>query len=495
VAGLSFLTAAGVKTTSMPPPQSTLAQASEKGSTPEAAAPSVKNRANEEKEPTVSPEPDSQTRTLLANQTENDTEKVDLLIKAIDDEDEKLFAYLLKQGVNINGTGSNGQTPLGYAAAEGRLEYVKLLLEKGAKVNQGDSERHTPLLAATAEGHLEVVKLLLDRGAYTDKQAEIKKAFSLGAREGHFDVVQFLLPLSPKLSAEEKVDFLINAIDENQPELFEFWLKQGADINGTNNDGWTPLGYASGEDRAKFVKLLINRGAKINHPQDDDRLPFLVAAREGHLSAVKILLEAGANVETSSENGTTALAMAAREGQSDVLDFLLEKGAKPNKANNEGWTALHYSASEGQINVMRRLLAAGANIELPVSTTWTNWNNREGRRILMRGWTPLMLAIEEQHLEATKTLLEARANVNVPVEKTVYTLEGGFQDKNTQAGKLLYIATGWTPLMEAVKKQNLPLVKLLLARGADKKAQTKEGISANNIAEKLGNKEIMQVLK
>ncbi len=497
VGGLTFLAAAGVKTTSAPVAPSTLVQASAKESTPEKTASSIKHLAQEEKEPITSPESGSQTSAPPVNKadSDNDTEKVDLLIRAIDDEDEKLFAYMLKQGVNINGTSSDGQTPLSYAAAEGRLEYVKLLLEKGAKAIQSNSDRHTPLEAAAAENHLEVVKLLLDRGIYTDKQTEIRKAFSLAAREGHFAIVQFLQPLGPKLSAEEKVDFLINAIDEDQPELFEFWLKQGADINGINNNGTTPLSYAAGEDRAKFVKLLVARGAKINHPQDDDRLPFLVAAREGQLNAVKTLLEAGATLETSSEDGTTALAMAAREGQSSVLDFLLEKGAKPNKTNNEGWTALHYSASEGQINVMKRLLAAGANIELPVSSTWTNWNNREGRRILMRGWTPLMLAIEEQHIEATRTLLEARANVNVKVEKTVYTFEGDWQNNNAQAGQLLYTATGWTPLMEAVEKQNVPLVKLLLEKGADKKAQTKEGISASAIAEKLKNKEILQLVK
>jgi ankyrin repeat protein/beta-lactamase regulating signal transducer with metallopeptidase domain len=490
VGGLTFLTAASVKTTPVAAPPITLVQASEKESTPAEAAPKFKNKTQEPKEPTA-----SQARAQLTNQSDNDAEKVDLLIKAIDDEDEKLFAYLMKQGVNINGTGSDGQTPLGYAAAEGRLEYVKLLLEKGAKATQRNNDQHTPLEAAAAENHLDVVKLLLDRGIYTDKSAEIKKAFSLAAHEGHLDIVQFLQPLNPKITAEEKVGFLITAIDEDQTELFNFWLKQGADINGTNKDGWTPLGFAAEEGRTKFLKILIDRGAKINYPLDDDRHPFLAAAREGQLDAVEVLVTAGAQVETISEDGTTALGMAAREGQLDVVNYLLTKGAKPNKANNNGWTSLHYSASEGQINVMKRLLAAGANIELPVSTTSHNWNNREGRRIIMRGWTPLMLAIEEQHLESTKALLEARANVNVKVEKTVYTLEGDWQNKNTQAGQLLYTATNWTPLMEAVEKQNLPLVKLLLEKGADKKAQTKEGISARAIAEKLGNKEILQLVQ
>ncbi len=49
--------------------------------------------------------------------------------------------------------------------------------------------------------------------------------------------------------------------------------------------------------------------------------------------------------------------------------------------------------------------------------------------------------------------------------------------------------------MEAVEKQNPALVKLLLAHGSDKNAQTKEGMSAGSIADKLGNQEIINLLK
>ena len=427
--------------------------------------------------------------------SENDTEKVDLFIKAIDDEDEKLFGYLLKQGVDINGRSSEGWTPLGYAAAENRLEYVKKLLDKGALVNPPATDQHPPLLAAAAEGHLEVVKLLVERGAKTDTRISNETALLVAAREGHSEVVRFLMPLSPKLSATERVGMLITAMDEDKPELFEYWIDQGADINSTSQEGWTPLGFAAEEGHLKYVKLLLARGAKMNNPASDEQMPLLAASGEGHLSTVKTLLEAGATLEATSQKGTTALAMAAREGHLEVVEFLLAKKANPNKANQEGWTALHFVASEGHTSVMNRLIAAGANIELPVTTEYINWNNGEGRRVIMQGWTPLLIAIEEEQVENVKALLAARANVNVPVGKTVYVLEGNYKDDQNTTGKLLYEATCWTPLMEAKEKQNVALVKLLLASGADKKTQTKEGISAGSIAEKLGNKEILQLLR
>ncbi|MFD3002983.1 ankyrin repeat domain-containing protein [Pontibacter toksunensis] len=443
----------------------------------------------------TSPAPVSSAAILLAGHGDDDKEKVDLFIKAIDDEDDQLFSYLLKQGVNINGTSSEGWTPLGFAAAEGRLTYVNRLLEKGAKVDQATSERYTPLLAAAAEGHLEVVKVLLEKGASVNTKANDNTALSLAAREGHADVVRFLMPLSPQLSREEKVESLINAIDEDEEELFEYFISQGADINGISRGGWTPLGFAAEEGHTKFIKLLIDRGAKINHSLNDDRMPLLAAAGEGQLNAVKALLEAGAEVEAASEQGTTALSAAAREGHTQVVDFLLAKGAKPNRANKEGWTALHFATGEGHTNVINQLLKAGSNIESPVSSEWYNWNNGAGTRVIMGNWTPLMLAVEEEHVEAANVLLEAGAKVNARVAKKVYAVEGDYKDLKAAPGKLLYEATGWTPLMEAVEKKNLPLVKLLLSKGADVNAETKEGKSARSIASEAGNQELIQLLR
>ncbi|GHA62224.1 ankyrin repeat domain-containing protein [Pontibacter akesuensis] len=442
-----------------------------------------------------SPAPHSISAIVLASQGNDEKEKVDLFIKAIDDEDEQLFSYLLRQGVNINGTSSEGWTPLGFAAAEGRLIYVNRLLDKGAKVELATSERRTPLLAAAAEGHLEVVKVLLERGAFVNAKADDNTALSLAAREGHANVVRFLMPLSPKLTSEEKVEFLITAIDEDKEEMFEYFISQGADINGISKGGWTPLGFAAEEGRSKFIKLLIDRGAKINYPSNGARMPLLAAAGEGQLNAVKTLLEAGAEVEAASEQGATALSAAAREGHTQVVDFLLTKGAKPNKANREGWTALHFAAGEGHTTVMNQLLKAGSNIESPVTAEWYNWNNELGTRVTMGNWTPLMLAVEEEYVEAAKVLLDAGANANVRVAKTVYAVKGDYKDMKTAPGKLLYEATGWTPLMEAVEKKNLPLVKLLISKGSEINAETKEGKSARSIASEAESQEMIQLLR
>jgi ankyrin repeat protein len=211
---------------------------------------------------------------------------------------------------------------------------------------------------------------------------------------------------------------------------------------------------------------------------------------------VEVLLEAGVQIDQASANGTTALSMAAREGHGKVVAYLLKKGATVNKTNQDGWAPLHYATAEGHTSEMKQLIKAGAKLELPISNEWTNISMRgESRRIIMGEWTPLMLAIEEEKPEAAEVLLTAGANVNVKVDKTVFLLGGDWKDRENSPGKLLYVASGWTPLMEAVEKQNLLLVKLLLSKGADKNAKTKQGMSVKDLAQEKGNKAIMDLLQ
>ena len=89
---------------------------------------------------------------------------------------------------------SSGQTPLSWAAMNGRKAVVKLLLEKGAELETKDNYSRTPLSWAAEKGYEAVVKLLLEKGA----ELETKDNYSqtpllLAVREGHKAIVKLLL--------------------------------------------------------------------------------------------------------------------------------------------------------------------------------------------------------------------------------------------------------------------------------------------------------------
>ncbi len=75
-----------------------------------------------------------------------------------------LLRLLVRHGMDVNYRGSDGRTPLMYAAQAGRSEIVRLMLELKADPNQRDRAGRTALMLATIAGHTQVVSMMRDAG-------------------------------------------------------------------------------------------------------------------------------------------------------------------------------------------------------------------------------------------------------------------------------------------------------------------------------------------
>ena len=75
-----------------------------------------------------------------------------------------VVAALLAANAKVDAQDARGRTALYRAAAEGKVDAMRMLLEKKANPNQKTTDGSTPLLAAVA-GKVEAVTLLLDHGA------------------------------------------------------------------------------------------------------------------------------------------------------------------------------------------------------------------------------------------------------------------------------------------------------------------------------------------
>lgn len=72
---------------------------------------------------------------------------------------------LLQLGANAGLKDAHNQTPLYYAARDGKLEIVKLLVESFSSLNDPDFFNQTPLYYACREGKLDVAEYLVQKGA------------------------------------------------------------------------------------------------------------------------------------------------------------------------------------------------------------------------------------------------------------------------------------------------------------------------------------------
>lgn len=91
----------------------------------------------------------------------------------------------------------------------------------------------------------------------------------------------------------------------------------GADVNATENDGWTPLMEATFGNRYSLVDLLLTNGgfAKIT----DCDISFFTGLKD-------CMMHKGANVDATETDGWTAMMGAAYWGHKNIAVLLVDSG-------------------------------------------------------------------------------------------------------------------------------------------------------------------------
>lgn len=93
--------------------------------------------------------------------------------------------------------------------------------------------------------------------------------FAIALKNRFFSASQFLLDHGVKVNeisegAADRASPLHFAAYEGNTDGIDFLLNRGADIDCTDNDGWTPLFWAAGGSSVSSLELLLSRGANLN---------------------------------------------------------------------------------------------------------------------------------------------------------------------------------------------------------------------------------------
>ena len=344
---------------------------------------------------------------------------------------------LLAQGEPANGRNDDIKTPLWYACAsdapsDQRIAIVRQLLEAGASPLQQCEDRATPLHAAARSGPLELVETLIRGGAPTwisDRRGktalDYARAGTAPDRETIVELLDRPVIRDPNFRAAVAairagdVDGLGHLLDQH-PELLH--------MRAIEPDCY-PRDYFRDPKLFWFIA---------NNPTVMQKVPANIVA------ITQAMIDRG--VEQADLDNTLELVISNSDEimgghQAEVLATLLAGGAKASP-----W-AIVVGLAHWQHAPARALLDHGMAMTAPIAAALGRTDELAAllpRTSAEDRQTALGLAVINRQLEAARLCLDAGADVN----------------------SLLPVHKHSTPLHQASINEDLPMLQLLVARGA-----------------------------
>ena len=263
------------------------------------------------------------------------------------------------------------------------------------------------------------------------------------AKTGNVAAVRALVARDAAVNAKEPVQnqtALMWAAAERHPAVVKTLVDAHADLNARSKEGFAAIHFAAQKGDQEILQIFLAAGVDVNLRTEPD------ASRK---QSTETLIAGRGRTEgpggtyyrkNSSTAGYTPLLIATVRGEVSMALFLLDHGADPN-IGDAGFTPLHWA-----------------------STTWESYTANP-----VYGFEDPMGGIPDRQkkLQLVKALLARGANPNARMTKTQPTFAGGYAD-----------ALGATPFLLASSVDDLEMMKILLAAGADPRAATEANTTA-----------------
>ena len=173
------------------------------------------------------------------------------------------------------------------------LEHFKELLEKGISLDTPDENDELPLIKAISARNIDIIDYLISQkvNLYATDLAG-QTGMMICARKGYLDIAIILLKAGYNLNSSipsTDHSVLSLAVWAENLEMVRWLLNNKADMNCSDNQGWTPLMIAAYAGLTEIVKELLNRHADTGKKNIRGSTAFDLAVFRNHTDIIDLL--------------------------------------------------------------------------------------------------------------------------------------------------------------------------------------------------------------
>ena len=267
-----------------------------------------------------------------------------------------------------------------------------------------------------------------------------------------------------KYSGTTLLDLAIFSGKKNTVQLL---LDNGADPNIVSVDGYPSMARSIEKFQDEnLVKLFLAKGAKIDSKSKSGWTALMSGAASGNMAIVQLLIESGAQINSKNSDGKTSLFWAK---SAELARILIDHGIDILAQDKDGEDAFLFQVGYRHLDIARLLLAKGADI---------NHKNSVGESALIRA------ASREK----------AAGDVEYPVTRYLLEMGSDVHTTDVRGDTALMVVSGDDSFSSSNKHKRLELLRLMIARGANANARSKNGGTALLAAACRGNSGVVGFL-
>jgi len=271
--------------------------------------------------------------------------------------------------------------------------------------------------------------------------------------------------------AHPAVGEIMNALRNGNRQELQRALRDPKSLNAKGQNGWTPIMYAALYGDGEAVRLLLGKGANPNAQNNDGGTALMYATEDAQKTS--LLLRHGANPNLRSGEGRTALLIAVGRAESySVVKLLLENGADAKLRLPDGRGVLALAVNARDASLLQLLLEHGAEKKpLPLGASLAACS----------ACFDLLLNFAEPN-DLTGALQAAVRAGDIPLIKILL-------DRGAQPRPDLLQSVALSPAAIPIDT-----IRALISRGANVNARPSAGLTMLDFANRQGNVTLVDAL-